>query len=122
MFSKLILVVSKLILVVLVIIIAAVLYLRFSAVRVSGGDARALVAKGATLLDVRSPEEFGGGHIDGAINIPIQELSGRVDELDDKNHQIVVYCQSGGRSAMAKRLLERDGFTSVHDLGGIAQW
>jgi rhodanese-related sulfurtransferase len=113
---------SKLILVVLVIIIAAVLYLRFSAVRVSGGDARALVAKGATLLDVRSPEEFGGGHIDGAINIPIQELSGRVDELDDKNHQIVVYCQSGGRSAMAKRLLERDGFTSVHDLGGLAQW
>ncbi len=113
---------SKLILVVLVIIIAAVLYLRFSAVRVSGGDARALVAKRATLLDVRSPEEFGGGHIDGAINIPIQELSGRVDELDDKNHQIVVYCQSGGRSAMAKRLLERDGFTSVHDLGGLAQW
>ena len=113
---------SKLILAVLLIVAAGVLYLRFSAVRVSGSDARALVAKGATLLDVRSPEEFGGGHIDGAINIPIQELSGRVDELDDKNHQIVVYCQSGGRSAMAKRLLERDGFTSVHDLGGLAQW
>ena len=85
-------------------------------------DARALVAQGATLLDVRSPEEFGGGHIDGAINIPIQELSGRTDELDDKNHEIVVYCQSGARSAMAKRLLDRDGFTSVHDLGGLAQW
>jgi rhodanese-related sulfurtransferase len=113
---------SKLILVVLVIIIAAVLYLRFSAVRVSGGDARALVAKGATLLDVRSPGEFGGGHIDGAINIPIQELSGRIDELDDKAGEIVVYCQSGTRSAMAKRLLERDGFTNVHDLGGLAQW
>jgi rhodanese-related sulfurtransferase len=113
---------SKLILAVLLIVAAGVLYLRFSAVRVSGSDARALVAKGATLLDVRSPEEFGGGHIDGAINIPIQELSGRMDELDDKNHEIVVYCQSGGRSAMAKRLLERDGFTSVHDLGGLAQW
>ncbi len=114
--------ISKLILVVLLIVAAGVLYLRFSAVRVSSGDARALVAKGATLLDVRSPEEFGGGHIDGAINIPIQELSGRMDELDDKNHEIVVYCQSGARSAMAKRLLERDGFTSVHDLGGLAQW
>lgn len=114
--------VSKLILVVLLIVAAGVLYLRFSAVRVSGSDARALVTKGATLLDVRSPEEFGGGHIDGAINIPIQELSGRTDELDDKNHEIVVYCQSGARSAMAKRLLEHDGFTSVHDLGGLAQW
>ncbi|MBW2404274.1 MAG: rhodanese-like domain-containing protein [Deltaproteobacteria bacterium] len=114
--------ISKLILVVLLIVAAGVLYLRFSAVRVSGSDARALVAKGATLLDVRSPEEFGGGHIDGAIKIPIQELSGRMEELDDKNHEIVVYCQSGARSAMAKRLLERDGFTSVHDLGGLAQW
>jgi phage shock protein E len=114
--------ISKLILVVLVIVVGGVLYLRFSAVRVSGSDARALVANGAILLDVRSPEEFGGGHIDGAINIPIQELSGRMDELDDKNHEIVVYCQSGARSAMAKRLLERDGFTSIHDLGGLAQW
>ncbi|MBW2225304.1 MAG: rhodanese-like domain-containing protein [Deltaproteobacteria bacterium] len=113
---------SKLILVVLVIIIAAVLYLRFSAVRVSGGDARALVAQGATLLDVRSPEEFGGGHIDGAINIPVQELVGRAGELGNKVEQIVVYCQSGGRSAMAKRLLESNGFTNVHDLGGISQW
>lgn len=113
---------SKLILVVLVIIVAVVLYVRFSAVRVSGGDARALVANGATLLDVRSPEEFGGGHIDGAINIPVQQLAGRTGDLGDKGKQIVVYCQSGGRSAMAKRLLESQGFGNVHDLGGIAQW
>jgi rhodanese-related sulfurtransferase len=113
---------SKLILIVLVIIVAAVLYMRFSAVQVSGSDARALVAKGATLLDVRSPEEFGGGHIDGAISIPVQELGGRVGELGDKTGQIVVYCQSGARSSMAKRLLESHGFTNVHDLGSIAQW
>lgn len=113
---------SKLILVVLVIIVAVVLYVRFSAVRVSGGDARSLVANGATLLDVRSPEEFGGGHIDGAINIPVQQLAGRTGDLGDKDKQIVVYCQSGGRSAMAKRLLDSEGFGNVHDLGGIAQW
>jgi phage shock protein E len=113
---------SKLILAVLFIVVAAVLYLRFSAVRVSGNDARALVADGATLLDVRSPEEFAGGHIDGAISIPVQELAGRMGELGDKTDQIVVYCQSGGRSAMAKRLLEGNGFANVHDLGGIAQW
>jgi phage shock protein E len=113
---------SKLILVALVVIVAVVLYVRFSAVRLSGGDARALVAQGATLLDVRSPEEFGGGHISGAINIPVQELAGRTDDLGDKGRQIVVYCQSGGRSAMAKRLLESQGFSNVHDLGGMGQW
>ena len=113
---------SKLILVALVIIVAAVLYARFSAVRISGGDARTLVAKGATLLDVRSPEEFSGGHIAGAISIPVQELAGRVGELGNEAGEIVVYCQSGGRSAMATRLLQSNGFTNVHDLGGIGQW
>ena len=113
---------SKLFVVVLVIIAAAVLYMRFSAVRISGRDARDLVAKGALLLDVRSPGEFAGGHIDGAISIPVQELVGRTDELGDKSGEIVVYCQSGSRSAMAKRLLESNGFTNVHDMGGIGEW
>ena len=46
----------------------------------------------------------------------------RIGELGDKTDEIVVYCQSGNRSAMAKRLLESNGFTNVHDLGGIGQW
>ncbi|MBW2162782.1 MAG: rhodanese-like domain-containing protein [Deltaproteobacteria bacterium] len=106
--------------------------MRFSAVRVSGSDARNLVAKGATLLDVRSSQEFSSGHIDGAVSISVQELAGRLDELGDKNGAIVVYCQSGsrsamakrllGRSAMAKRLLASNGFTNVHDMGGIGEW
>ena len=113
---------AKVILVILIIIVAAAVYLRFSAVRISAADARQLVANGATLLDVRSPEEFAGGHIDGALGIPIQELSGRIDELGDKADPIVVYCQSGTRSAMAKRILESNGFASVHDLGSMREW
>jgi phage shock protein E len=113
---------SKLILAVMAIIVLALIYFRFSAVRISGAEARKLVAGGAMLVDVRSPEEFSGGHIEGAVSIPIQELSGRVDELGTKSGEIVLYCQSGSRSAMAKRLLERNGFTNVHDLGGIGQW
>ena len=113
---------SKLTLVVIVVLVATVLYMRFSAVRVSGSEARELVKKGATLLDVRSPGEFAGGHIDGAVSIPVQELGSRVNELGEKTGQIVVYCQSGNRSAMAKRLLESNGFTNVHDMGGISQW
>jgi len=113
---------SKVILVVLAIIVVVVLYQRFSAVRISGGEARELVADGAALVDVRSPEEFSGGHIDGAINIPVQELSGRMGELGDKTGEVVLYCRSGSRSAMAKRMLEGNGFTNVHDLGGIGRW
>jgi phage shock protein E len=113
---------SKLILVVLLLIIAAFLYMRFSAERISGSEARDLVAKGATLLDVRSPAEFAGGHLDGAVSIPVQELAGRLDELGDRTDQLVVYCHSGTRSAMAKRLLESNGFANVHDLGGMGRW
>jgi phage shock protein E len=113
---------SKIILLVLALAVLFVLYQRFTAVRVSGGDARALVANGAMLVDVRTSNEFTGGHIEGAVNIPIQELSGRMDELGDKTGQIVLYCHSGARSGMAKRLLEKNGFTQIHDMGGIARW
>lgn len=114
--------VSKIILAVLTVIVVAVLWLKLSAVRISGSDARALVGDGALLVDVRTEGEHARGSIEGSINIPIQELSGRMDELGDKEREIVVYCQSGSRSAMAKRLLERNGFTKVHDLGGIGRW
>lgn len=113
---------TKVILVLLAIAVVAILYLRYGGARISGQEARELVESGALLVDVRSPEEFADGHIDGAINIPIQQLSGRLGELGDDDGQIVVYCQSGGRSAMAKRLLESNGFENVHDLGGIGRW
>ena len=113
---------SKIILAVLAIIVVAVLYLRFSAVRIAGSEARTLVADGALLVDVRSEGEYAGSNIEGSINIPIQELVVRLDELGDRNGEIVIYCQSGGRSAMAKRLLEGNGFSNVHDLGGIGRW
>ena len=113
---------AKIILGVLAVLIVAVLWLKLSAVRISGSEARALVGDGALLVDVRSEGEYARGSIEGSVNIPIQELSGRLDELGDKEQEIVVYCQSGGRSAMAKRLLESNGFTQVHDLGGIGRW
>lgn len=113
---------SKIILAALAVLVVTVLYMKLSAVRVSGSDARALVADGALLLDVRSEGEYAGGGLEGSINIPIQELAGRLDELGDKNGEVVVYCQSGSRSAMAKRLLQSNGFTKVHDMGGIGQW
>lgn len=91
---------------------------------VTGEEARALVKdKGAFLLDVRTPSEFAEGHIEGATNIPVQELDAKLSTLESKKGQdIVVYCRSGARSAQAKRKLEAAGFTKVHDLGGMSNW
>lgn len=83
-------------------------------------DARERVAKGALLLDVRTPEEFQAGHLPGAKNIPVQELDRRMAELA-KWPSIVVYCRSGARSATAKGMLVRAGH-EVLDIGPIGNY
>jgi rhodanese-related sulfurtransferase len=87
-----------------------------------GAEARGLVAAGARLLDVRSPEEFEGGHLPGAVNVPVQELDRRLAEVGATDHDVVVYCRSGHRSARAAQLLRAQGFTKVHDLGAMSAW
>jgi len=89
--------------------------------------ARRLVAGGAVLLDVRTPEEFAGRHLDRAVNIPVADLDGRMSEIDkltggDKQKPIVVHCQAGPRAARAKEKLLAAGYTQVTNLGGIDAW
>jgi rhodanese-related sulfurtransferase len=76
---------------------------------------------GALLVDVRSPGEFAGGHIPGALNVPLPELGARAPELTKKGKPIVVYCASGMRSASASRVLQRAG-AQVFDLGAMSRW
>jgi NADPH-dependent 2,4-dienoyl-CoA reductase/sulfur reductase-like enzyme/rhodanese-related sulfurtransferase len=76
---------------------------------------------GPLVIDVRTVSEFKGGAIDGAVNIPLDELPGRLDELGSFSRDIVVYCASGARSAYAQRLLAQAGFTNVKNGGGIMQ-
>ncbi|MGH1342981.1 MAG: rhodanese-like domain-containing protein [Nannocystales bacterium] len=85
-------------------------------------QAHALVTDGAALIDVRSPEEFASGHIEGARNIPVGEIGARSSEVGDKEAPVVVYCRSGMRSAQAKATLDSAGFTQVHNLGGMSRW
>jgi len=85
-------------------------------------QAHALVESGARLVDVRTKDEFSGGHLPGAINIPLDELSRHVQELEKKKAPIVVYCASGARSAAAKRILKSKGLAEVHDLGAMSRW
>lgn len=87
---------------------------------VDGAEAARLVEEGATLLDVRTPAEYAQGHVDGALNVPVQELPGGASAID-RDHPVVVYCRSGGRSAQAARLLAGEGY-EVHDLGPMSAW
>ena len=83
-------------------------------------EAKAWVQAGATLLDVRSPQEFGGRHLPGAVNVPVGELRDRLAEVP-KDKKVVVYCRSGTRSAAAASVLREKGY-EVLDLGGIGNW
>lgn len=74
------------------------------------------------LLDVRSSEEFASGSISGAVNIPIDELRARLDELP-KNRSIFVYCEAGLRGYLAQRTLRQSGYGKVVNLsGGYRLW
>ncbi|HLP42369.1 MAG TPA: rhodanese-like domain-containing protein [Fibrobacteria bacterium] len=83
-------------------------------------DLAALVKEGVKIVDVRSPDEFQEGHIQGAVNIPLQILSSRLSTLR-KDQPVIVCCASGMRSSSAKRILEADGFAEVHNGGGWRQ-
>lgn len=90
--------------------------------------------QGAVLIDVREPAEFETGHIASAVNIPRGVLEFQVDAhpavanvsdpaLSHKAQPIVVYCRTGGRSALAALNLQRMGFTDVRSIaGGITEW
>ncbi len=73
------------------------------------------------IVDVRTPGEFRGGAYPGAINIPVDDLQMRVNELGSKSREITLYCASGARSAYGQRVLQQLGFTNVKNGGGIMQ-
>lgn len=60
-----------------------------------------------TIVDVRTPAEFQGGHVAGSINIPVNQLTQRIEELKNLKSPLVLCCASGGRSAMAVHLLKQ---------------
>ena len=75
-------------------------------------------------IDVRTPEEFAGGHIDDAINIDFYspDFENNIDQLD-KNAFYIVYCRTGNRSAEASDIMLRHGFMHITNMtGGITDW
>lgn len=71
-------------------------------------------------IDVRTAGEFEAGHVDGAVNIPYEEIVGRIGEVtSNKDDVIYVYCRSGRRSGIALEALQQAGFDNVVNLGGL---
>lgn len=94
---------------------AVFLWLQFG--RGSGADPEALqgaLDAGATIVDVRTQGEFAMGHIEGALNIPVDSLGLRLSELGEPGGTpVVVYCRSGARSRRAASILSQAGFTVI---------
>jgi phage shock protein E len=79
-------------------------------------------AEAPQVIDVRSPAEFETGHVPGAVNIPHDELAGRLDEVDAE-HGVVLYCMVGPRARLGEATLRSAGVSGLLHLdGGLAAW
>jgi phage shock protein E len=96
--------------------IAALGYLLWSRRSVPAADVKAMLERGAQVVDVRTKAEFKGYAHPRAINIPLNELEARAKELD-RSRPVLVCCESGSRSGIGVSVLKRAGFTEVANLG-----
>lgn len=86
---------------------------------------KVITDKNIQLVDVRTPEEYAQGHIDGALNINVNsgDFSALIGKQLDKNKPVAVYCRSGVRSQTASGVLKDLGFKKIYDLkGGFIAW
>lgn len=77
-------------------------------------DYKNIFSSDSVIIDVRTPEEFDSGHLDGAINIPYEEIRTKIKEaVPDKKKTVTVYCRSGNRSSAAQKTLKSMGYENV---------
>ncbi len=91
---------------------------------VKAADLNTELAEAApALIDVRTAEEYAGGYIEGAVNVPINDLMANLSQYSDKAAKIVTLCQGGHRGALALMALRMTGYTDVRNLaGGMNAW
>lgn len=99
----------------------AYIFLRRSG-QVPATEAAACLRSGAPLVDVRTPAEFNARHIPGAINIPLNQIeSAAPSQLPDRTQPVLLHCQAGTRSAVAKRKLAAMGYGKAFNLGSYTR-
>ena len=106
-----------------VIAIAAFIAAKFFLFRdLSGARARELIDSGAVIIDVRTDGEYQHSHVESSINVPLHDIQNRIGEVvRDKKTVILLYCRSGNRSFMAKRILKKLGYNNVYNLGSLGR-
>jgi phage shock protein E len=108
-----------------ILIIAAVIVgfvLMKQAGQISARDALARLKSGALVIDVRTAGEFSSGHLDRAINIPLDEIATAVPaRVKDKQQVLLLHCASGMRSGLAKSKLQGMGYTNAFNLGSFGR-
>lgn len=79
--------------------------------------------KVAAIIDVRNPEEYAGGHIAGAINLPYERVGQGIQTIKGvhKDSPVLLYCRSGRRSALARTKLQQQGYRRVMDGGAMTE-
>jgi phage shock protein E len=77
-------------------------------------DYKELLSKGAVIIDVRSKEEFRGGHIRNSINIPLEQIKSHMPEFRKTNKPVITVCRSGARSSLACGLLKAGGIENYN--------
>lgn len=77
-----------------------------------------MISNGATIIDVRTTGEFAGGHVDGSINIPMQEFISRIEEVNALQRPLILCCASGNRSGQVTSYMNAQGDSEVHNGGG----
>lgn len=75
--------------------------------------------KKGTIVDVRTRSEFSGGHVSGSLNIPLNEIPTRIEELKDMQEPLILCCASGNRSGQAENFLSRQGIDCVNGGGWL---
>ena len=102
--------------------IVAVVFMLKRAGQISAKDALAKLKNGALVIDVRSPAEFNSGHLSVAINLPLDGIETTLPRrVPDKNQVLLLHCQSGMRSGMAKSKLKSLGYPNAFNLGSYGR-
>ena len=90
-----------------------------NAIEIEYTELKERVKTGATLLDVRSAQEYQEGHLEGAMLIPEYEIEKNIEKIiPDKHQEIIIYCTSGARSKKACKIMKTKGYDNLYNLKG----
>jgi len=106
----------------IILAVVAVVYMLKRVGQISPKAAQTHLKNGALVIDVRSPAEFNSGHLPNAINLPLNEIEIALPRrVKDKNQLLLLHCQSGMRSGVARKKLKGMGYANAFNLGSYGR-